>query len=81
MYPVASTRGGKIGVIVLGDIIIYWFSGGHISVNMLKPGTCPQENPVVIILREFFFLKRMESPWYSQPNRVSNCIPSNFPCG
>ena len=62
MYPVASTRGDKIGVIVLGDIIIYWFSGGHISVNMLKPGTCPQENPVVIILREFFFLKRMESP-------------------
>ena len=55
MYPVASTRGKKIGVVVLGDIIIYWFSGGHISVNMLKPGTCPQENLVVIILQEFFF--------------------------
>ena len=55
MYPVASTKGKKIGVVVLGDIFIYWFSGGYISVNMLKPGTCPQENPVVIILRELFF--------------------------
>ena len=58
MYPVASTRGKKIGVVILGDIIIYWFSEGHISVNMLKPGTCPQENLVVIILQEFFFFPK-----------------------
>ena len=62
MCPVASTRGKKIGVVVLGDIIIYWFSGGCISVNMLKPGTCPQENLVVIILQEFFFPKENGSP-------------------